>query len=257
MDNGEIVTRMRNQYIAATGLGRISPYPETQGDHWLTSQGIGSCNNENGILFLAYMLVQAIIAGANIAQDKINAANTVRTLERFPGQPGLYNRQPHGYNQRLDSHDNRAGIIAISILNGDTKTPKALISHWWRNKFCFNNPNPGKFSIESFGQPGETALYYIAAGKYVPIPFMLWMLGGIFINGYKQKIDAAQARLTWLRLYCIDTKGVKGIISRFLYKKVRNYWFKKTIKKYGSISAILCFPDGHPVLEFQKIIDKK
>jgi hypothetical protein len=48
--------------------------------------------------------------------------------------------------------------------------------------------------------------------------------------------------------------GVKGFISRFLYKKVRNYWITKTIKKYGSINAILSFPLGHPVREFRKFV---
>jgi hypothetical protein len=251
-----ILKLMRDKYIADSGLGRIDPYPDSLLDHWIAPNGVKSCNNENGILFLAYMLVQGKIAKADIQEDVLKAAETVKTLERIPGTKGLYNRQPGGYNNRLDSHDNRAGIVAISVLNNDKDTPKALINHWWHNKFCFNNINPGKFTFESFGQPGETALYYITAGKYTPLLFMIWMLVGIFINAYRKEIDAAQARLTLLRLFCIDSVGVKGFVSRFLYKKVRNYWIKKTIKKYGSINAILGFPEGHPVREFRKLVSE-
>ncbi len=249
----EIIKIMREKYIADSGLGRIDPYPDSLLDHWIAPNGVYSVNNENGILFLAYMLTLAKTAGADIPIDLAQANFTVKTLERIPGTKGLYNRQPGQYNWRQERHDNYVGICAISVLNTDTATPQAMIDWAWSHKFCFNNVEPEKFNKEQIRQPGEVALYYVAAGKKPPLLFWLWLLAGIMIGITKKDADNPQLRLTWLRLWVIDQKGVKGWVQRKLYNAVRGFWFKK-LQKFGGVKGIFNFPEGHPILFFTHLI---
>jgi hypothetical protein len=258
----EIVQDMIHFYIADSGLGRIDPYPQTSLDHWIAPNGVYSVNNENGILFLAYMLTLGDVAhqklkipGASYTfyYQVLKAAGTVRTLERIPGTRGLYNRQPGGYNQRQERHDNYVGICAISVLNGDTETPQAMIDWAWSHWFCFNNVEPEKFNKEQIRQPGEVALYYIAAGKEAPFIFWIWLLAGIIIGIKKKSAHTPQLRLTWLRLWVIDTMGVKGWVKRKLYNYVRKMWFKNA-EKFGGLKGIFGFPENHPIKRFVEII---
>jgi hypothetical protein len=250
--NNEIIESMRKHYIADSGLGRIDPYPESQLDHWIAPNGVASVNNENGILYLAYMIAIGDLVRANVYFDFLNAYETVKTLERIPGTKGLYNRQPGGYNQRQERHDNYVGICAISVINYDRKTPQAMIDWAWSHKFCFNNVEPEKFNKEQIRQPGEVALYYIAANKEAPFIFWIWLLAGILIGVKKKSAHAPQLRLTWLRLWIIDKMGVKGFIKRKLYNYVRGKWYKNVNEKHGGVRGIFNFPEGHPIREFLK-----
>lgn len=247
----DVIRRMVDLYIADSGLGRLDPYPK---DSKIAPNGVETCNNDNGILCLTFMLVKALEAGAFIAPELFKARATIKSLETITGEPGLYNRQPRLITV-FERHDNYVAICVLCAILGDTETPKAMIRHWWFNKFCFNNVHPGRFNWEQFRQPGEVALYYIAAKKRPPFLFSLWLFVGIIINANKKELDAAQARLVWLRLYLIDKAGIKGFIQKFLYKQVKTYWFKRTLKKYSRISALFSFGEGHPVTDYQKIID--
>jgi hypothetical protein len=119
--------------------------------------------------------------------------------------------------------------------------------------------NPGKFSWEAFRQPGEVALYYIAAGRRAPLLFTLWMLGGIYING-KKNFKKEANRLTFMRHFLIEQKGIKGFVQRWLYGKVRSYWYKRLVEKFGGngISPMMSeYINGHPVYEFEKLVEYK
>lgn len=245
----EITSLMEEKYISETGLGRLD-LQDTQ----ILENGRRTVKNENGILYLAFMLIQRFRA----VKDKYLPSFQYCVIKSLQRLPGLYNRQPFLKQvTRSDSHDNAIGVCAIAALNNWTDIPNEMISHWWHNWFCFDNVNPGKFSFKQFRQPGEVAIYYITAGRRAPFLFFLWFFVGVFINAHRKEKDEAQARLVWLRLWICDTKGVKGFVQKRLYKYLKTYWTSRMIEKYEKEANILNFGENHPITLFQQVIDAK
>ena len=258
MSKEEILQTMRVRYVAQSGLGRL---PDWKNDTSIAPNGMETVLNENGILYRSLAVLQAERAGATLSSDDIRIYNaTIYLLRRFATQAGLYNRQPHGDKLpiRIEAHDNFIGILLADAFFGRTLEANGMIQHWWHNWLCFNNINPGKFNWEAFRQPGEVAIYYMAAKRRAPFLFTLWFLIGVLLNAFNKKVTMEASRLTFMRLYLIDKVGVKGFVQLFLYKKVRNFWLRRLAKKFGGdgISPIMLnYGDGHPVAEFQKLID--
>jgi hypothetical protein len=249
--------RMRTLYVAKTGLGRL---PDFEKDTSTAPNGVESCFNDNGILYRTLAVIQAIRAGAVLSpQDKELLASAVISLRCDPSKAGLYNRQPHGDVKPSvgEQHDNFIGVLLADWYTGGNKEAQGMISHFWRNWGCFNNIDPKKFDWKYFRQFGEVAVYYMAAKRRAPFLFTLWFLGGVIINARKIYPHGEASRLTFMRLFLIDNVGVKGFFQRFLYKKVRNFWFKKLAEKFGGngITPIMLeYGDGHPVNEFEKLV---
>lgn len=245
----------QKNYICESGLCRLQPYPLDS----IFLYGIETCENENGILFLAFTLVAAYESGNAEQKQKVldlkpQVVATIERLQRLPKVPGFYNRQPL-HNVRTEAHDNYAGIAALCALYDIQEPVNGMIRYAWRNWFCFNNVNPDKFALAQVRQPGEVALYYMTAKRRAPFLFALWFLVGLYISGRK-KLDPGRTQLPWLRLWTIDrVKGPKGFIQRFLYTKVRAFWIRKLVAHYGSIDAVqqLYYKPYHPVNQFNNL----
>ncbi len=241
----QIIETMNAHYIAESGLGRID-----RDDSMILSDGTESCRNENGVLFLAYMIARGVDAGVQLTQEAYRALRAAKSLQVLPG---LFQRQPDG-SYPYEQHDNYVGTTALCVMRGDSLTPAQMISHAWRNFFCFNDKNPGTFKWSQVRQPGEIALYYLAANRKPPMLFWLWFLVGMFINGYKKTPDAPQARLTWLRKFIVGYKlNCLGGFQFLMYVKVLAYWKRRTVQKHGSLDAIWSFPEGHPICLFNEL----
>lgn len=240
MTYSEITEIMNQHYIAESGLGRINLQ-----DTAVLPNGVESCNNENGILFLAYMIARGVTAGAHLNSEVARSLETIKSLEKLPG---LYNRQPGG--TAYERHDNYIGICALCALAGNTEYPQNMIDWWWGHWGTFNNVEPLKFKKEQIRQPGELAIYYVAADRDPPMFCWLWFLIGMVINGFKSKPNAPQARLVWLRTFIVGLKISRlGFIKRFLYKSALGYWLRRTAEKHANVWG---FPKGHPVRLFDE-----
>jgi hypothetical protein len=260
MDRNEqlehMVIRMRDFYTAETGLGRL---PDWQTDRSIAPNGVPSVANENGILYRALALIQAKRAGATLDMVDLTMLSYAIIGLRRLDNGGLYNRQPHGDVPpvRSEAHDNYIGICIADYLLGNKYEAQCMVRHWWRNWFCFDNVKPGRFSFKQFRQPGEVSIYYHAAGWRSPFLFMVWFLVGVFLNGRDMKKSAEASRLTFMRLWLVDQVGVKGFVQRWLYKKVRGYWFKKLIQKFGGngiTPIMMAYGEEHPVGGFEKLV---
>jgi hypothetical protein len=255
-----LLERMRCYYVAESGLGRL---PDFKTDTSTAPNGQESTLNENGILYRALALIQSFRAGAILSLMDVHILKTaLKGLRRFPNDPAITNRQPHGdvKPHRSEAHDNAVGLVICEWFVGINETAPALIKHWWRNWFCIDNINPGRFSFEQFRQPGEVAWYYIAAKRRAPLVFLIWFLVGVLINAEKVYPHGEASRLTFMRLWLVDKVGVKGWLQRKLYNKVRNYWFKKLAEKFGGngITPIMMeYGEGHPIAEFEKLVEYK
>jgi hypothetical protein len=252
-----LLERMRCFYVAKTGLGRLKDYKT---DTAIAPNGVESVNNENGILYRMLAVIQVVRAGAELSLgDRTILALALRTLRRFPNDPAITNRQPHGdvVPRRSEAHDNALGLLLAEWYLEINETAPALIRHWWRNWFCIDNINPGRFSWAQFRQPGEVALYYIAAGRRAPFLFTIWMLIGMLLNT-RDEVNKEASRLTFMRHFLIEKKGIKGFVQRWLYGKVKSYWFSRLVEKFGGngISPMMKeYGDGHPVWDFEKLVD--
>lgn len=232
----EVFARFESKYWADSGLARLD-LQDTQ-----ILYDLETVSNENGILFLAFTLIAAFESANESQKQKIlelkpRVIRIIQSLQRYKDTPGFYNRQPK-HNIRSEAHDNYVGISALCALFDIQEPVNGMISYAWHNKFCFNNVEPGKFSWAQFRQPGEVALYYMAAKHRSPFIFTLWLLVGLYLSG-RSKLDPGRTQLPWLRLWTIDkVKGPKGFIQRLLYNKTKAYWFKQLTKHYTGIRTV-------------------
>ena len=241
-------------YVTATGLAK---YADVNTDVGVAPNGVPSVKNQNGILNRALIMVQ--LKRARKLEYSLDNILTIKSLERLPGTPGLYNRQPGNPPLETDAQDNAVGLCALGSLSNYQEAALGMIRWAWDNLWCFNNMRPGIWMKECFRQGGDIGFYYLAAGRRSPFILTLWMLGGMLVNPIKKQ-EAWHWRLTWLRFWTIDNenpKGIQGFFQRFLYKKVKAYWTKKMILQWGGEAGILNFGPHHPMDILQKEIDGK
>jgi hypothetical protein len=103
--------------------------------------------------------------------------------------------------QKMESHDNSAGICAISAIF-DFNFARQHVEYGTRTGFCYNNQSPGTFELRAVRQGGDIAFYKICAGMVPTLWETLWLCVGILIAGFKGW--ASTQNLAWLKLRAID-----------------------------------------------------
>lgn len=232
--------------------------------------GQGRNLNQNGILFLAYMLMASRVAGLDVlVKDKLFKTSDV--IERLTRKPfrGLYDRWPVGdaadkvphLRSDHERHDNYAAIASLSALFG-LKFVDEILAYGQKTLWHYDNVNPKRewFNSASWRQQrqlGEVAFYYLCAGQ-VPGPIKtLWMLIGLLLNAYKP-LDNGETLLAWLRLYTLHkvAKG-KGISLWFpLIWTVGWIWKRKKDALYWGIGDPISryFIGDHPLGKLAKTL---
>jgi len=201
-------------YIAPDGLGKLSvddkrdsfdpAYPAT-------------VQNENGVLFLAEMLLQLKLNGYDIS---IHRARAWQTLDMLKVEGAwCFNRRPADRNLH-NSHDNMIGIVILCQLFGFSDV---LYNIWlWGNLHSvgpfrsYNNLEPRRvLDPKTWLLPRDTALIDLAVWNRISPLQWFWLVLSVFTKS-KHK------RMMRLRMESVKMSAHRSFLAGIL-----TYWFKK------------------------------
>lgn len=171
-------------WISDDYLGRLTPKSE--------GRFPGRDDNDNGILFLAMMLM---------LDFKPELFQQVQdSIKRLQVEPGLFKRRSFS-PEIYEAHDNYVGICALSVIYG-FNFREDIVRYGEKNGWNFNNVEPGKFEMKCQRQGGDIAFYKLAAGYNVEPWYVVWMIGGLIIAAIKNY--PSTMNLGWLRFRTLD-----------------------------------------------------
>lgn len=188
------------RWVAEDGLMSLapesfkSPYP---------GKTLRTCDNDNGILFLAYFHYLLEEQGMLDESDKEIADNAIQRL-RHGDVLGIFDRNP-GRAFDPEAHDNYNAITSLSILHGLDHYPIEIVNYGIKHGFTYDNTSPGKLSLKRWRQGTDVSHYKIAFGA-IPTPYeTLWLaLGTLSTVFEKPHVKASNTLLNWLRQKSID-----------------------------------------------------
>jgi len=191
------VEEMYREFVAPDGLMNLNSgkfhesYEEV---------GVETCDNMNGILYLAEFHLLLKTHRLIDIEDAFRANDAIEMIQE---KPGYFHRNP-GRVQEKEAHDNYNGITALSILH-NLDYPKEIVQAGLKNGFTFDNANPGRFSLEHWRQGIDVTHYKLAAG-YVPSPDeILWFVGGTAACTFYDPVEkSSEWLLNWVRLKSLD-----------------------------------------------------
>ena len=181
-----------------------------------------SCDNENGILFLAECLILLEDLGQlndDIKQNGLRALNNIALFHHTPKYYGLYHRRPH-WTTNTDSHDNGVGQAAVAVMCDDERHLKGLVMHSfrdWRTLWgvlggVYDNVHPETPHILRWRQPSEIAFYRLCYGVYPGALGLWWLMMKIWYNStqFERVMNAKHTSptlLTWVRIKVLRKKA--------------------------------------------------
>ena len=142
--------------------------------------------HENSILFLAFAYSMISKVELLVSDDAFNFMNAMKAIEV---EPGLYHRYP-GCTLR-EAHDNYVGISYLSSLLDQWSYAEDIVEYGEDHLWNYNDQDPGVYDIKCQRQPGEIALYDIAAGRSPGLFTCTWLAIGLS--------TASTGVLAWLR----------------------------------------------------------
>lgn len=211
------------------------------------------CDNDNGILFLAYF----VFAYAHCSNDDLGFERiwTLRAIAKLENEPGLYNRRPGFRGQ--EALDNYTAIAAISALL-ETRHADDICSYGRKHYWMFDNKSPKKFAWTNLRQPGDTGFYKMCS--YDENPSILeigWFIGGVLLHFFQNPTKNTSVTLMhWIRL-----EAVTRVYPDGYYATLKQLWLQR-IDSYGGLSNILRIyfepsNDKHPLILIGKHLDQR
>ena len=190
-----------DDWISDDYLGRLNP----------KSEGAfpGRDDNDNGILFLAMMLMLVSKTGGFIDKDKVVAS--IRALEK---ERGLYHRRSISPDI-LEAHDNYVGICALSVLLG-LPFAEDIVRYGEKTGYNFNNLNPGEYRLDCQRQGGDIGFYKLCAGYKCEPWYVVWMVGGLIVSALKSY--PSSMNLGWLRFETLKLLDIKEPFTKWTIK---------------------------------------
>ena len=207
-----IVRDFINGYWAPDGLARLDKsdkHPPFLGEV------VPTVNNENGILFLAEIMLEFKLQGVDSPHWPLFVRKSREALEnlRIPNS-ACYNRRPG--QVMMNSHDNLIGIVVLCQVMGFEDDLKRLHKWGTRNFWSFNNIDPDKWwDLRAWLQPRDQALVRLAVGRPPGLISAIWLMGAVLTKS-KHK------RMMRLRMESVKMSFPKGILSRYL-----QWWWGK------------------------------
>ena len=167
----------------------------------------GVYGQDNGVLFLAYAYV---MLDATKELTDVDRTNAVRTENNIRVERGLYTRYPG--STLLEAHDNYIGLLLLSKLFNLDHIAKDVYTYGTRHLRSYNDQEPGTFNIRAWRQPGEFAVYSMAAGVNPGLISYLWLLVGMWVSPFNI--------LTWGRVQVLK----HSMLSLPWYKRLPLRW---------------------------------
>lgn len=198
-----IYNEFNEHYRSADGLARL--------DRDDKREPFGGCvlptvRNENGILFLAEILLELHMSGLDMRDEKVRVEKTLSMMQ--VANTASYSRRPCD-NNLMNSHDNIIGIVILCQLLGYRTRLKELHSwgrfHWW----SFNNLNPNKlYDPRSWLLPRDQALVRLARGKFPGLVSMIWLMASIWTKSKHKRMMRLRMEIVRLAPQTIWAKGI-------------------------------------------------
>ena len=161
--------------------------------------------------------------------------------------PGLYERYPQSNLVIKEQHDNYVAHSLNSALFGSPGYAQAIVNYGSQHLYNYNDQGNHIWTIETQRQPGEVALYHIAANG-TPGIFTTTMLSiGLGLAGV--------ITLTWSRYVLIRLKLAS---LPWLHRTILGYGIRKYEEKFPKIAPHLhhyIADAGHPIRQLLNKMD--
>ena len=160
--------------------------------------------SDNAILFTVQFYLLCYLHGDFQELDQENLIDCLYSLQRIKDGRiirGLFNRKPLE-NTRTQHHDDYVAI-ALAPLFGIDDFAKDIVRYGNKNFHCYNNVNPGKFSILRMRQPFDIMFYRIMAKEPIGIIGAVGYIQYFFkilFYLFQDKSKTSSKLLDWLRL---------------------------------------------------------
>jgi hypothetical protein len=239
-------------YVTESGLVKMGPWDVRPS----LVTGVETVGADNGIQVLAECINQIRRSGIEYDREWLSKI-AYTALCSIDEAPGLFNRRP-GENQFSEAHDNPAAVAYICAFFNWPLRCNQMIRYWWTHFGVMKNTEHGKINwlrpkelVKFYRQPGEVALYYMAADRNPPWFMFLWFCGGLMVTALNKKAKPFQVKIAFLRL---ETKGPKGLLKRFINNKVKAFCMDRF--DIGWAYRNYYFKD-HPINVLQRMIEGK
>ena len=203
----EIRSEWAEKWLSQDGSGKLDLADECPAFPGFTKTRV---INENGILFLTYMLI-LLQKRELISSDDKNRFITL--VYQLFVEPGLTNRHP-GNNITRESHDNIVGCAVGAMMCGALGINAALYAYGVKNGFCYNNISPGKYDIRCLIQGSDAAVVAICSANQPPLWSWVWFLGGLLLNAFTSKNSKSNHASSALLRWCA-AEGVELAFEKF------------------------------------------
>lgn len=220
-----IASSFESHYWAADGLARLDPEDSRAP---FSKEFPPTVRNENGILFLAEIMLELKLKGWDISQYKSRVRATLDMLKSDIHKP-LYDRRP-GDKNLMNSHDNMIGILILcQIFRFDFELEK-IYKHGVRKLWQFNNLDPeAPWTFEAWLLPREQALHRLAVGKMPGFVSIIWLTLSIFTKSKHKRM----MRLRMESMKMSNPRGLSTWIVKKWWESIGGYaWFAESIKEY-------------------------
>jgi len=211
-------------YYSEDGLARLDAFPLDDHPPFI-GQRKRSVANQNGIMYLAEILYEAMAQGWDIDkyEDRvIETLDSLRIENTF-----CYERRP-GDRSLMDSHDNMLGIILLCQIYDFTEEIEGIVDWGRKHSWSYNNLKPREFDFRSWRQGKDVCLYQLANGESPSLVNNAWLWGSAFVGDIRlkkmrmessawsfsyYKTPSAQTAHTFLQLGYQFLGGDKGMLA--------------------------------------------
>jgi len=203
--------------------------------------------SHNGIRFTSEALVALKNQGELDSDTKNSFYLAIRACEI---EPGLFRRHPTSHLLEQEGPDDYYALGLIAYILDAQFIAQRVVNYGTRNKWNFNNVNPGKLTPSSFlgRQQQLVAHLYFASGLKPPLISKIWWLFVVCAALFNKKENQDGWILTWMLV------KVSADVKCRLVQRARKSWIKKFKKVWpygvGSVLGSYFNNPNHPSAKF-------
>ena len=213
----EILVRKEKTYLAQNGLYNLNRHETPR----------ATCDNDNGIYYLAVYLILKRELGLLTAKDKQQAKAAIHAIQST--ERGVWLRDQNRYKD-ASSHDNDLGVFAICAVINDGEYCKDWVLHGLKTGYAKDARDTKSRNIRWNRQGNLVAMMKLGSKEYYPSPWEIaWLFGSCLFTVFTiKKNHGSDLILEWVRCKAI----------KFISEQTTDPDVKKLTKRFSLVALL-------------------